>query len=86
MGNRKMKKLRTKKRITKSEAMAFRKRWEIVNAVEKEELRNISADEKLGQLIILMTSAKELGWTKALEIEANEVRDRWNVLRKVYHV
>lgn len=86
MGNRKMKKVKAKKRITKSEAMAFKKRWEIENAFEKEELRIISTDEKLEQLIMLMTSAKELGWTGVLEGETGEVRDRWNVLRKVYHV
>ena len=73
-------------RISKSEARAFRKRWKIVNAAEKEELCNTPEDEKLEQLMILMTSAKELGWTKKLEIEADEVRNRWNELRKVYHV
>ena len=73
-------------RISKSEARAFRKRWKIVNAAEKEELCNTPEDEELEQLMILMTSAKELGWTKKLEVEADEVRNRWNELRKVYHV
>lgn len=81
-----MRKLKTKKQISKSEAQAFRKRWEIVNTFEKEELRLISANEKIGQLMTLMASAKELGWTEVLEMEANVVRDRWNELRKVYHV
>lgn len=88
MKNRKIKmsKLRTGNRITRLEAQAFRKCWKTVNVFEKEELCNTSMDEKFGQLIMLMTSAKELGWTKALEGEANEVRDRWNELRRVYHV
>jgi hypothetical protein len=87
MGNRKMqmRKLRTKNRITRSEAMAFRTRWKIINALEKQELCNTSIDEKLGQLAILMISAKKLGWTKALEVGAEQVRDRWNRLRRVYH-
>ncbi len=75
-----------KNRIKKSEAKAFRKRWKIVNTFEKEELRATSMDEKLEQLMVLMTLAKELGWTIALEVEAIAVRDRWNKLRKVYHV
>lgn len=75
-----------KNRITESEARAFRKRWKIVNTFEKEELRATSMDKKIEQLIILMDLTKELGWTMALEVEANEVRDRWNKLRKVYHV
>ena len=78
--------MKAKKRITKSEAMAFRKRWKIVNTFEKEELRMISADEKLERLITLMASAEEFSWAKKLEAEENEARDRWNVLRKVYHV
>jgi hypothetical protein len=80
-----MKKLRTKKQISKSEALAFKKRWEVANAFVKEELRVLSYDEKLEQLIMLMASANEFDWTKALEAETNEVRDRWNKLRKAYH-
>lgn len=75
-----------KNRIKKSEAQAFRKRWKIVNTFEKEELCATSMDEKLEQLMVLMNLAKELGWTIALEVEAIAVRDRWNKLRKVYHV
>jgi len=81
-----MKKSKTKSQITRSEALAFRRRWKTVNDFVKGELCNTSVDEKLGQLILLMTSAKELGWTKAQEVEANEVRARWNKLRRVYDV
>ena len=81
-----MKKLKIKNQITKSEAMAFKQRWEIVNAFEKKELCNTCMDEKIEQLNILMTSAKEVGWTKTMEAEVNKVRDRWNRLRRVYHV
>jgi hypothetical protein len=80
-----MKKLKRKNRLTKSEALAFKRHWGVANAFEKEELRVLSYDEKLEQLIMLIASAKEFDWTKALEAEANEVRDRWNELRKVYH-
>jgi len=80
-----MKKLKKKNRLMRSEALAFKKRWEVANAFEKEELRVLSYDEKLEQLIMLIASAKEFDWTKGLEAEANEVRDRWNKLRKAYH-
>jgi len=80
-----MKKVKRKNRLTKSEALAFKRRWRFANAFEKEELRLLSYDEKLEQLIMLTASAKEFDWIKSLEAEANEVRDRWNELRKVYH-
>jgi hypothetical protein len=65
---------------------AFVERRKTVNALEKETLRNTSADEKLNQLVMLMTSASELGWNKKLRREDKKVRVRWNKLRKVYHV
>ena len=67
--------METKKQISKSEAQDFRKRWKIVNTFEKEELRIIFANKKIEQLMTLRTSAKELGWTLALEGETGEVRD-----------
>ena len=87
MRNRKleMKPSRTRYRITRSEALAFRKRWEAVNTFEKEELRVLSVDEKLGQLAMLMALAKELEWTVATDIEVSTTRDRWNKLREAYH-
>jgi hypothetical protein len=80
-----MKKAKPKNRITKSEALEFRKRWKIANALEEEELRALSANEKLEQLAMLMALAKELDWTEPMEREASKVRSRWNKLRKVYH-
>ncbi len=81
-----MKKLKGQKnKLTKAQAMAFRKRWDMVNAFQMSEVRALSANEKLGQLATLMALAKELGWIGALEKEAGEVRARWNKLRKAYH-
>jgi hypothetical protein len=80
-----MKRPKIRNSIAKADAVAFRKRWEMVNAIQEEELRGLSADEKLAQLSMLMTLAKELDWTESLEIEASEVRNRWNKLRKAYH-
>ena len=75
-----------KNRITKSEAKAFRTRWKIVNNGEREELRSTSADKKFEQLVGLMSSVEEIGWTKALATEDKEVRNRWSKLRRYYHV
>ena len=36
-------------KLTKEQAIAFRKRWQIVNAAEIKELRNTSLAEKLQQ-------------------------------------
>jgi predicted house-cleaning noncanonical NTP pyrophosphatase (MazG superfamily) len=80
-----MKKMTKNNRITKSEALAFRKRWETVNAVEKEELRKTPENKKIGQLAMLMHFAQEIGWARGSEKEMKEVRNRWNKLRKVYH-
>ena len=75
-----------KNKITKMEARAFRTRWKIVNRAEREELRGTPINKKFEQLAALMSSVKELGWTKPLAAEEKEVRERWNKLRKLYHV
>ncbi len=75
-----------KKRITKSEARAFRKRWKILNDAEREELYITPIDNKLEQLAKLIASAKQMGWIKPLAEEEKEVRIRWNKLRNSYHV
>lgn len=77
--------MKRKNRLTKSEALAFKKCWRTANAFEKEERRVLSADEKLEQLTMLIASAKEFDWTKAPATEANEIWDRWNKLRKACH-
>jgi len=73
-------------RLTKAEAKAFRRRWKAVNAAEIEELRLTPMSQKFQQLAALMASAKQFGWTKGLEEEEAEVRDRGNRLRKAFHV
>lgn len=75
-----------KNRITKSEALAFRMRWEMINDAERRELRNTSLVEKFSQLAALMSSVKEMGWTKGLRAGEKEVRERWNKLRRYYRV
>lgn len=81
-----MKKSGIKNRITKSDALAFARRWKIVNDTEKRMLRVASNEEKFEHLTMLMDLAKELGWKTSFKVEVSKVRDRWNKLRKVYHV
>jgi len=56
----------------------------MINGLERKELRNTSVMEKFNQLVALMNSVEEMGWTKALSKE--EVWNGWNKLRKYYHV
>jgi hypothetical protein len=73
-------------RITREEARAFRRRWEAVNAAEREELRAMSMEDKLRQLAALMASRELFSWTDEMRDEEAEVRERWNRLRKASHV
>lgn len=75
-----------KNRLTKSEALAFKMRWEMINDAERKELRRTSLVEKFSQLVALMSSVKEIGWIQGLRAEDKEVRERWNKLRRRYHV
>ncbi len=73
-------------KITKEEALAFRKRWEIVNDAELQELRGTPAAQKLRQLTTLMGWVKDFGWGEALKNEESEVRRRWIKLKRLCHV
>lgn len=70
--------------MTKSEAIAFQKRWEKVNCAEREELQSASAIDKVRQLASLMASIDAFGWREALADEEADVRARWIRLRKAY--
>jgi hypothetical protein len=59
------------------EARAFKARWALVNAAEREELQATSLGLKLAQLAALMSSVDQLGWTESLAAEEDVVRDRW---------
>ncbi len=69
-------------RLTKTEARAFRERWQRVNAREEEELRATSLEVKWQQFNTLLGWAHQLGWAAALGEGEAEVRQRWARLRK----
>lgn len=74
-------------RITKKEALEYKKRWESVNEAEVQELRKTTIPQKLSQLATLMASGKVFTVpADTLYAEDEEVRERWNRLRKAYNV
>lgn len=68
--------------LTKAEARAFRKRWQLVNAREEEELRSTPLEVKWRQFITMLGWARQFGWQHDLEEGVAEVRERWARLRK----
>lgn len=71
-------------KLTKEQAIAFRKRWQTVNEAEIEELRNTTVAEKLRQTAALMASAQALGWSDSSNADEARVWERWQKLRKKY--
>jgi hypothetical protein len=63
--------------MTKEEALAFKARYEAVNAFEIDELRSTSVEVKIKQTEALMASVTQFGWEKGLCEQESEVRDRW---------
>lgn len=72
-------------RLTRGEARAFKRRWEAVNAAEREEIGSTPMAHKFRQLAALLASAGKLDWTETLAAEDELVRERWARLRREYH-
>ncbi len=70
--------------LTKEQALAFRKRWQMVNTAESRELRKTSFAEKLQQTDALMASGQALGWNNAIDSDEAELWERWQQLREKY--
>ncbi len=64
------------------EILEFKRRWALVNAAEIQELRSTPLGQKALQTAALMDSARSLGWMDLNDPQEEEVRDRWNALRK----
>jgi hypothetical protein len=75
-----------KRQMTKAEALAYQKRWQRINAAERDELRKASIELKFRQLAALMASVDAFGWRQALARGQGEVRERWKRLRSHYGV
>ncbi|MFQ5677662.1 MAG: hypothetical protein ACE5G1_17365 [bacterium] len=70
--------------LTKEQALAFRKRWQMVNAAESKELRKTTLAEKLQQTAALMTSGQALRWNDAIDSDEARLWERWQQLREKY--
>lgn len=70
--------------MTKEEALAYKERYEAVNALDIEALRSMSDTEKLSQVAALMASVDQMGWREALAAEEEEVRELWVRLKRAY--
>lgn len=71
-------------RMTRRQVADFLRRWRLVNEFEREELRRTTVTKKLRQLAAMMALARGMKWTRALAAEEQEVRERWQRLRRAY--
>jgi hypothetical protein len=72
--------------MTRRQAREYKERWRKVNARQLRELRTLTPEQKLDQWARLWIWVKEFGWDKALAAEEQQVRDRWNRIRRAYGV
>jgi hypothetical protein len=70
--------------ITPEQARQYVERWRLANAREIEELRQMTAEEKLRITAALMESALALGWSDRVPEEDAAVRERWRKIRAYY--
>jgi hypothetical protein len=61
---------------------AYRERWALVAAHQREELRRTTPEEKFEQLAMLMAVARALGGASRNEDDVTEIRRRWKLLAK----
>lgn len=62
------------------EIRAYKKRWEMVAEVEREELARMSTAQKFADLAMLMGVARALDDSTDRDDEVEQVRRRWNLL------
>jgi len=72
-------------RVTKQEALAFKQRWDAVNAAERQELASTPVAQKFRQLEALLASARHLGWTESPAEDEDGVWERWTRLRWIFY-
>lgn len=61
---------------------AYRKRWSLVAAYQREELSRTTPAAKFQQLAMLMAVARALGGASRNEDDVTEIRKRWALLAK----
>ena len=68
--------------ISPQAATRYMQRWSIVRRRLVEEQRATSMETRLRRLAGLMASAREMGWSGAVDAEDDAVRKRWMALRR----
>lgn len=68
--------------MTKAQAAAFRQRWKVASAIERQELDTMSLEEKERRLAVLMASAKALSRRAVRARETRETCRLWSRLRR----
>jgi hypothetical protein len=66
--------------VNADEIRAYKKRWEMVAEVEREELARMSTAQKFADLAMLMGVARALDDSTDRDDEVEQVRRRWNLL------
>jgi hypothetical protein len=75
-----------KKNSDRDEYRRYVERWKRINAFELKELRQTSPETRLRQFFTLLEMARSMNWETSSAAEVEEVRSRWNRLRKAYGV
>ena len=70
-----------KKQKNNEFARQFRERWKRINALQLEEYRRLTPEERLRQFFSLMELAKAMNWETYTPAEIEEVRRRWKKIK-----
>jgi hypothetical protein len=70
-------------RMTKAEVQAWVKRWQLVDAFQREERLTRAAAARLRALEKLLKWAQDTGWSSGILAEIDEIQERWQGLRNV---
>ena len=69
-------------KLTKKQAIAYKKKWRMVERVQAQESQTTPMSLKFKQLCILMNSFPYLLVGKQREREISNIRQRWMVLKR----
>lgn len=68
--------------MTRAEARAWKRRWRLVAAAHRDELRTTPMETKFRQLASMMQTAIQLGWSSATDAEIEATRALWVRLKE----
>ncbi len=73
-------------KLIKEQVLSYQKRWQTVNLIEIEELRNTTLAEKLQKTVALMAFVQAMEQKDTIDSEEVKVWERWQQLREKFHV